>query len=370
MLRPRVSISVLVVTAMLLAAVAPPAVGANGDYDIDIDGSIDTVDRTVSTSQGEFTVTQVGRADAGDTVSVSVDAPSGSNYTITILDSEQRIRRSAPATGDATEEFGTGGLEPGTYAVVVGNQSTEEVYAGEPLVIRAYAVSTQAAESVERSDDLDVTVELDEVESGESAEAVQVVLADDSENVRVDASSVNDTHYSASVSTDDLDAGDYSLYAVVRGDDQALGEDELIGVSDASTVEVTEQSSDSDDTATPDDDDDDDGDTDDTATTTSDSDDTSTSATDTADSTDDSSDSTDDSSDSTDDSSDSADDSSDSTDDSTDSTATTTTDSVVTPSESTTATAQTTTSSEVPNTAPYLLFGALVVFAVGRRLVS
>ncbi|WP_148416125.1 cell surface protein [Haloferax sp. KTX1] len=363
MLRPRVSISVLVVAAMLLAAVAPPAVGANGDYDIDIDGSIDTVDRTVSTSQGEFTVTQVGRADAGDTVSVSVDAPSDSDYAITILDSEQRIRRSAPATGDATEEFGTGGLEPGTYAVVVGNQSTEEVYAGEPLVIRAYAVSTQAAESVERSDDLDVTVELDEVESGESAEAVQVVLADDSENVRVDASSVNDTHYSASVSTDDLDAGDYSLYAVVRGDDQALGEDELIGVSDASTVEVTEQSSDSDDTATPDDDDDDDSDTDDTATTTSDSDDTSTSATDTAETTDDSTDSTDDSTDSTDDSTDSA-------DDSTDSTATTTTDSVVTPSESTTATAQTTTSSEVPNTAPYLLFGALVVFAVGRRLVS
>lgn len=248
MLRPRVSIPVLVVAAMLLAAVAPPAVGTTHDYDIDIDGSIDTVDRTVSTSQGEFTVTQVGRADAGDTVSVSVDAPSDSDYTITILDSEQRFRRTADATGDASREFGTGGLEPGTYAVVAGNQSTEEVYAGEPLVIRAYAVSTQAAESVELSDDLDVTVELDEVESGESIEAVEVVLADDSENLRVDASAVNDTHYSASVSTDDVDAGDYSLYAVVRGDDQALGENELIGVSDASTVEVVEQS----DTSTPD----------------------------------------------------------------------------------------------------------------------
>ncbi|ELZ55709.1 hypothetical protein C460_14595, partial [Haloferax sp. ATCC BAA-646] len=50
-------------------------------------------------------------------------------------------------------------------------------------------------------------------------------------------------------------------------------------------------------------------------------------------------------------------------------TATTTTDNVVTPNESTT-TAQTTTSSEVPNTALHVLFGALVVFAVGRRLVG
>ncbi|EMA05419.1 hypothetical protein [Haloferax denitrificans] len=358
MLRPRVSIPVLVVAAMLLAAVAPPAVGANGDYDIDIDGSIDTVDRTVSTSQGEFTVTQVGRADAGDAVSVSVDAPSDSDYTITILDSEQRIRRSASATGDADREFGTGGLDPGTYAVVVGNQSTEEVYAGEPLVIRAYAVSTQAAGSVEQSDDLDVTVELDEVASGESVEAVQVVLADDSENVRVDASAVNDTHYSASVSTDDVDSGDYSLYAVVRGDDRALGENELIGVSDASTVEVTEQT---DDTSTPDEGSGGagGGGEDDATTTTTESDDTSTAATDTAEST-----ATTDAADTTAD-----DETGDSTESTDTSTAQTTTDNVVTPNEST-ATAQSTTSSEVPNTAPYLLFGALVVFAVGRRLVG
>ncbi|MFK8214306.1 cell surface protein [Haloferax volcanii] len=356
MLRPRVSIPVLVVAAMLLAAVAPPAVGTTHDYDIDIDGSIDTVDRTVSTSQGEFTVTQVGRADAGDTVSVSVDAPSDSDYTITILDSEQRFRRTADATGDASREFGTGGLEPGTYAVVAGNQSTEEVYAGEPLVIRAYAVSTQAAESVEQSDDLDVTIELDEVESGESIEAVEVVLADDSENVRVDASAVNDTHYSASVSTDDVDAGDYSLYAVVRGDDQALGENELIGVSDASTVEVVEQS----DTSTPDEGSGGAGGgggggaDDATETTTTESDDTSTSTTDTAATTDDDEPSTTESTETT---------------DATEPTATTTTDNVVTPNESTT-TAQTTTSSEVPNTALHVLFGALVVFAVGRRLVG
>jgi len=358
MLRPRVSIPVLVVAAILLAAVAPPAVGANGDYDIDIDGSIDTVDRTVSTSQGEFTVTQVGRADAGDTVSVSVDAPSGSDYTLTILDSEQRIRRSTSATGDTTEEFGTGGFDPGTYAVVVGNQSTEEVYAGEPLVIRAYAVSTQAAGSVEQSDDLDVTVELDEVESGESVQAVQVVLADDSENVRVDASAVNDTHYSASVSTDDVESGDYSLYAVVRGADRALGENELIGVSDASTVEVVEQATD---TSTPDEGSaggGGGGGADDATTTTTESTETSTAATDTAEST------TTDAADTTADA--------DATTASTESTATaqTTTDNVVTPNESTTTTAQTTTSSEVPNTAPSLLFGALVVFAVGRRLIG
>ncbi|ELZ99454.1 cell surface protein [Haloferax mediterranei ATCC 33500] len=346
------------VAAVLLAAVAPPTLGASGNYDIDIDGSIDTVDRTVSTERGDFLVTEVGRADAGDSVGVSVDAPSGAEYSIMIHDADENIRRSISRTGDDSKSFDTDGLEPGTYSVSATNQSTEEVHDVEPLVIRAYRLTVNADDAVENGNDLDVTVELDQVESGEPVETVQVVLANDSKNTRVDASKVNDSNYSASVSTDDFATGDYSLYAVVRTDDKAMGENELVGVSDASTVEVVDQKESETSTpggggsgGDPSDGDSSDGDSDSTNKTTTTTSNNSTTPTTTTNNptTTTTTEGTDHSEPTT--------------------TATTTTDNVVTPNESATTTEQPTTSSDVPNTAPQALFGVLVVFAVGRRLV-
>ncbi|ELZ96983.1 cell surface glycoprotein [Haloferax mucosum ATCC BAA-1512] len=358
------------VAAVLLAAVAPPSLGASGDYDIDIGGSIDTADRTVSTQWGDFTVTQVGRADTDSSVSISVDAPSAAQYSVAIYDTEQNIRRVRTRTGDTTATFDTDGLEPGTYAVTVGEQSSEEVHAVEPLVIRAYSLSVTANDTVENGDGLDVTTELEQVESGEPVEAVQVVLSNGDKHVRSDASKINDSHYSATVPTDDFDTGDYSLYAVVRSDDRALGEDELVGVSDASTVEIVEQTDETPETPTPgggggsggdggdtSDGDSPDGDSSDSGNETATP--TSNNTTDTPTPTPNSTTTTD---------SPPPTDTTETTQSSPTTAPPTTTDNVVTPNEPTT-TEPSTTSSDVPNTALQALFGILVVFAVGRRLV-
>lgn len=358
MLRPRVSIVVFVVATLLLASIAPLTLGANNDYDLDIDGSIDTVDRTVSTSYGEVTITEVGRADAGESVTISVNAATDDEYTLTIVDGEERIRRSRSATGDFTTTFDTDGLEAGTYAVAVGNQSTDEVYEVEPLVIRAYSVTVGSNESVEAGDSLDVSVDLEQVESGEPVQSVQVVLTNDSQSTRVDAVSDGDLTYTADVPVDDFAPGDYSLYAVVRSDDTALGENELVGVSDEASVEVVEQSATSGSDGTSDssngsgatgDDSTNDGSSGSTTTastaTTTQTPSTSTETTKTTDT---------------------KTTAATTTTTTTETTATTTTDNVVTPNEPTT-TAASTTSSELPNTALQVVFGLLVVFGAGVR---
>ncbi|MFC7202639.1 cell surface protein [Haloferax namakaokahaiae] len=244
MLRPRISSSVLVVSALLLVAVAPSSLAAGG-YDIAIDGAIDTVDRDVSTSYGEFTVTQVGRADVGERVTISVDAPSDADYSLSVLDAEQRIRRSRTASGGTTVTFHTDGLDPATYAVAVGNQSADEVYAVEPLVVRAYAVVVESNTTVEAGSALDVAVELDQVASGEPVREVQIAATNGSNHVRVDATDAGESTYRATVPTDELAPGGYSLYAVVRSDGTALGERELVGVSDEVAIDVVEQSTES-----------------------------------------------------------------------------------------------------------------------------
>ncbi|KAB1189223.1 cell surface protein [Haloferax sp. MBLA0077] len=345
------------VAALLFAAVAPLSLGAAEDYDIDIDGSIDTVDRSVSTSYGEFTVTEVGRANTGDSVTVSVTALADESYSITILDSQQRIRRSRTASGDTTATFDTAGMEAGTYAVAVGNQSTDDVYEVEPLVIRAYDVVLNSNNTVEEDSSLDVTIELDQVEPGEPTEAVQVALTSDTKHVTVDATKRNDSAYTATVPVNEFAPGDYSMYAVVRSDDTALGEKELVGVSDEATVEVVERSTDESDESSS-------GGGSSSGSTGSDTTETPTTTTQTATPTD-----TQTPTETTQTETTEPTETTTKTQTTTASTQTTaTTDNVVTPNEQTTQ--EPTTSSELPNTAPQVVFGLLVVFAVTRRLAS
>ncbi|WP_416840429.1 cell surface protein [Haloferax sp. DFSO52] len=356
MLRPRVSIPLLVAAALLFAAVASPSLGASAEYDITIDGALDTVDRTVSTSYGEFTITEIGRADAGESVTIAVDASTTADYTITVLDGEQRIRRSQAASGDTTATFDTEGMEAGTYAVTVGNQSTDEVYEVEPLVIRAYDVVVESDNTAEADSSLDVTIELDQLEAGEPVHEVQVALTDGSQDIKVDATKVSDSTYTATVPLDKFAPGDYSLYAVVRSDDTTLGENELVGVSDERPIEVVEASSTTESTqttestgggST--------GGSDSTATATTDS--TTVTETTTPEDTATTTQTTTDGPTVTE------------TTASTEDTATTTqtTDDVLTPNDQSTSSTRTT-SSELPNTAVQTLFTILLVAAVGWRL--
>ncbi len=362
MLRPRVSVSVFVVATVLLASIAPLTLGTNGDYDLDIAGSVDTVDRTVSTSYGTVTITEVGRADAGESVTVSVAAATDDGYTITVLDGEQRIRRSRSGSGDVTTTFDTDGLEAGTYAVAVGNQSTDEVYEVEPLVIRAYEVVVESNTTVEEGDTLDVTVDLKQVQSGEQVRNVQIAVTNGSESVSVDATPSGDLTYTADVPVDDFAPGDYSLYAVVRSDDTTLGENELVGVSDERTIEVVEQSTTTESDGT-------DSSTGSSSTGGDDSSDATTTETETPSDTTTATTTTPDTRTETTTEATTTEATTTVTETTTTTTAPTTTDDgVITPNEQTTTQAQTT-SSELPNPAVRALFGLLVVFGVGQRIV-
>jgi LPXTG-motif cell wall-anchored protein len=73
-----------------------------------------------------------------------------------------------------------------------------------------------------------------------SPEVVQVVVGNDSESVQVNASRTGGLDYEATVDTDALSPGTYSVYGVVRGPQELKSSDlESLGVSDRQEVTVS-----------------------------------------------------------------------------------------------------------------------------------
>jgi cell division septation protein DedD len=73
-----------------------------------------------------------------------------------------------------------------------------------------------------------------------SPEVVQVVVGNDSESVQVNASRTGGLDYEATVDTDALSPGTYSVYGVVRGPQELKSGDlESLGVSDRQEVTVS-----------------------------------------------------------------------------------------------------------------------------------
>ena len=80
----------LVVTLFAGSGVASGAV-ADG-YNVTIEDSIDGPTRTVSMEDTEFTVSAVARRTAGEDVTATVTAPSGTGYDLYLYDAERNIQ--------------------------------------------------------------------------------------------------------------------------------------------------------------------------------------------------------------------------------------------------------------------------------------
>lgn len=231
---PRTAL-VVAVTALLLVASAP-ALSADGES-LHVEGSIDIPDRTVTYDGTEFTVTAVERADPGDTIEVSAYAVDDYPYRVHVRNRENEIVDSSNRyTANTTVEFDLSGYEAGTY--VVGLHQDGRYRAIHPLVVRGYAVSLDAPGEASPGDSLEATVDAEHLR-GNQSDWVQVVVGNDSHAVRTNATRQGGS-YEATVPLDSFSSGTYAAYAVVRGEEEAFGEPELLGVSDRSTVEVTD----------------------------------------------------------------------------------------------------------------------------------
>lgn len=232
--------TLILVTVVCFCLIAAPAVG-NSEYDISTDASIDVPDRTIEQGGDTFTITAVSQVDPGESISVTADAPGGTDITVYLYDRDQRIVTAREGTGTSTFEFSitaddvAGDVVSGTYAFVLQHDGTRQ--AAHPLVVRGYSVDASAPDTATRGETISVSAEIEKLR-GQDMESVEVVMASDATTVRKPATASGGGTYTAEIDTSDLSAGSYDVYANVRGPDSALGEKELLGIATPTETRV------------------------------------------------------------------------------------------------------------------------------------
>ncbi len=233
--RLRAALAVAVVLLVGLAA-GPPAV-ADGHFDIAVPDALDLPPRTVTVQDQTFTVDGTLRTDPGVSHAVEVTAPD-EVYRVYVYNSDGQVEEQQRGDGPETFTFDFAGYANGSYALAISHDGDiEDVF---PVVVSGYDVSHDAPGTAEPGDPVEVTVDVTPTLADGPPAAVTVVLADEATSVRETAELQSDGRYAATVSTADLDAGTYTVWAVAQGDEQAFGHQEVLGMSTPAAVELTD----------------------------------------------------------------------------------------------------------------------------------
>lgn len=233
-----------VVLWLLIAGVVLISSGvAAAEYSLSTDVEQDVPDRNVDFEGDTYTISKISRVNEGGTVQVDASGPSDKRYEVQLRNPDNSIEESKPvpfddSDGDADLTYNLpdpDNSSPGSWAfVTVQDGDIKKIH---PTIIKAYDVSHTGSSTADQGDSFNVTVEVTQLSDEKDINYVQVVLANDIEDVTATATKTNG-NYEATISTDSLGTGDYSLYATVRGNKEVRNRDELLGFSDSTTVTI------------------------------------------------------------------------------------------------------------------------------------
>ncbi|WP_459191553.1 hypothetical protein [Halosimplex sp. J119] len=237
------STAVVAIVAITVLAVVPSSLVAANGYQISSGDADSMPERTVEFQDSTFTIDSLITADPGDEVSVDVSAPD-EVYRVYIYNSEEQIVDSKRGDGgDQSFTFDLSGYDPGSYPITVYHDG--DYMAVQPLVVEGYDVSVDAPSSVEQGETATVEIEVDQTAASSSPAHVRAVVANDDEELVVDASESGGT-YEATFNGSELNTGSYTVYGAAQGSTTIMDRNELLGVSGKSSLSVDEAS-----TATP-----------------------------------------------------------------------------------------------------------------------
>lgn len=229
------------VILLLTTAFVPVAFGADSGYSISLDDSIDTPSREVSIGGEQHTVSAVGRTTPDSTLSVAVDAPADTAYDVLLYNGDRQIVASKEASGEDSVAFDMAGYAPGSYLLTIYKDGDyKDVF---PVVVRGYTTTVDTPSRAAIGSEVTVSVTAEQTETVEDPSAVKIVLVNDEQTVRKTAEKEASQQYRATVSLDQFQVGEIRIYAVVQGSDDAFkdGRKELLGVSDASTLTIYQE---------------------------------------------------------------------------------------------------------------------------------
>ena len=231
----------VVAVSLLLTAVTSPVV-ADTEYEISVEGSVDTPTRTVELEGATYNVSAIGKAESGESIDVTVQAPDpDQDYDVYLYNSDRQIVEGESGEGNDTVTFDLTDLDAGTYVFAVQERGANQVI--HPFIIKGFDTTIDAPTSATVGDDVTVEVTTDQLSDNATNDRVEVVIAGDAQLTRTTATGNDDT-YTATIDTGGLDPGSYRVYANVRGEEVVFDERVIFGVSDAQTLDLAEAESD------------------------------------------------------------------------------------------------------------------------------
>lgn len=234
--RPPTRVAVLVLTLCTLTALSLGVVLADGDgQSIVVDDAVETETQTVTLFEENYTVSETARVSAGD--ELSVDVRNASATYVHLYDTDGTLLVEYPVGVGEPATFATANRSPGEY-VLATHDAEGNFDAAKPLVVTAYETSLSASTAsadaeAENGTATTFTVNATQRADAPAADDVVVVVRGDDGVTRVNASASQGGNYTA---TTGLEPGEYRAYAELRADG------ERVGLSDATTVTVSDGS--------------------------------------------------------------------------------------------------------------------------------
>lgn len=247
----------LIVACLLSVAAAgiTPVIAASG-YTIQIDDATDTPPRTIEDPPvlvgDEYEIDAFAVQEPGEEfefqVTVPADADSAVNETeVEMYNSDQNLVDVAPPDSDGNVVFSSDKMDlaPGTYSLALVDEITEAIH---PVVIPGYDVSV--ANPTEATEDDEITVEAtveerDDAVLDQPPDEVNVVIWNDDTEEQFELSEESDETYTADISLEGLDAGEYNLHVTAHGEEEFRGEKEVMGLEEGTGVTIEEAEDDS-----------------------------------------------------------------------------------------------------------------------------
>jgi len=230
----------LVVIALLCCALGVGAATGSPTYEMTVQGTTDTPDRTVSIEGTDFEVTGVAERAPGQSMAVDVTVPDGTDYTIDLYNADEQVEAFKSGTGSGTVTFETDGLEPGTYMLTLEIDGSYEVV--HPVVIAGYDLSLSTPASAGPNDSVTVTSTLEPTEINDFPNSVHAVLWGNGEAHEYTLTQTTEGNYEVTIDTATLHTGEYDVYAAVRGDETAAGYPTSLAIQNGGTFTIEENS--------------------------------------------------------------------------------------------------------------------------------
>lgn len=211
---------------------------ASSHYDIDIEGAIDVPNEEVTYQGDTFELSAYATVEPGDDINVDATAPEDEDYEVQLRNPDLDIIDFRVGEGDESVTFGSGGLDPGTYAVILEESGTIE--ATHPVVVSGYDLSVSHPSTATVDESFDVTVDLSYGETTEDPDEVEVALYNDDQRYNKTATSDGGNEYTATFSIDESAGTELDVVALAVDEDGSVEDyPNALAVEAGGTVELT-----------------------------------------------------------------------------------------------------------------------------------